>query len=59
LNYDHKVATTSTSETSKDVISGEVRVYTADGRHVGKSVPNRRGIYFVISGNKKRKVIVK
>ena len=55
----HKVAITSISEVSKDITSGEVKVYTADGRYVGKYVPNRRGIYFVISGNKKRKVIVK
>ena len=58
-NLYHKVATTSISEASKDITSGEVRVYTADGRYVGKFVPNRRGIYFVLSGNKKRKVIVR
>jgi hypothetical protein len=51
--------TTSISEASKEITSGEVRVYTADGRYVGKFVPNRKGIYFVISGNKRRKVIVK
>jgi hypothetical protein len=39
----HKVATTSISEASKEIISGEVKVYTADGRYVGKSVPNRIG----------------
>ena len=54
-----KVETTSISEASKEITSGEVRVYTADGRYVGKSVPNRRGIYFVISGNKRREAIVK
>jgi hypothetical protein len=59
LNYNHKVATTSISEASKGITSGEVRVYSADGKYVGKYVPNRRGIYFVISGNKRRKVIVK
>jgi len=58
-NLYHKVATTSISEVSKEITSGEVKVYTADGRYVGKYVPNRRGIYFVLSGNKKRKVIVK
>jgi len=57
-NLYHKVATTSISEASKDIISGEVRVYTADGRYVGKSVPNRKGIYFVVS-NRTRKVIVR
>jgi hypothetical protein len=43
----------------RDVELGEKGVYTSDGRYVGKSVPNRRGIYFVLSGNKKRKVIVR
>ena len=57
-NLYHKVATTSISEASKEVISGEVRVYTADGRYVGKFVPNRKGIYFVVS-NRTRKVIVR
>lgn len=57
-NIYHKVATTSISEASKEVISGEVRVYTADGRYVGKFVPNRKGIYFVVS-NRTRKVIVR
>ena len=58
-NIYHKVvATTSISEVSKEVISGEVRVYTADGRYVGKFVPNRKGIYFVVS-NRTRKVIVR
>ncbi|MFZ8832689.1 MAG: hypothetical protein ACO2O5_00560 [Candidatus Caldipriscus sp.] len=47
------------SEEIRDVELGEKEVYTADGRYVGKSVPNRRGIYFVISGNKRRKVIVR
>jgi hypothetical protein len=55
----HKVATASISEASKEITSGEVKVYTADGRYIGKSVPSRKGIYFVISGNKRRKVIVK
>jgi hypothetical protein len=55
----HKVITTAISEEIRDVELGEKEVYTADGRYVGKSVPNRRGIYFVISGNKRRKVIVK
>jgi hypothetical protein len=54
----HKVATTSISEASKEITSGEVRVYTADGRYVGKFVPNRKGIYFVVS-NRTRKVIVR
>jgi len=58
-NLYHKVVTTSIiSEVSKGITSGEVRVYTADGRYVGKSVPNRRGIYFVVS-NRTRKVIVR
>jgi hypothetical protein len=57
-NLYHKVATTSISEASKEVTSGEVRVYTADGRYVGKLVPNRKGIYFVVS-NRTRKVIVR
>jgi hypothetical protein len=57
-NLYHKVATTSISEASKEIISGEVRVYTADGRYVGKFVPNRKGIYFVVS-NRTRKVIVR
>jgi hypothetical protein len=54
----HKVVTTSISEASKEITSGEVRVYTADGRYVGKFVPNRKGIYFVVS-NRTRKVIVR
>jgi len=57
-NLYHKVATTSISEASKDITSGEVRVYTADGRYVGKFVPNRKGIYFVVS-NRTRKVVVR
>jgi hypothetical protein len=57
-NLYHKVATTSISEASKEITSGEVRVYTADGRYVGKFVPNRKGIYFVVS-NRTRKVIVR
>ena len=55
----HKVITTAISEEIRDVELGEKEVYTADGRYVGKSVPNRKGIYFVISGNKRRKVIVR
>jgi hypothetical protein len=57
-NLYHKVATTSISEVSKEITSGEVRVYTADGRYVGNFVPNRKGIYFVVS-NRTRKVIVR
>jgi len=57
-NLYHKVATTSISEVSKEITSGEVKVYTADGRYVGKFVPNRKGIYFVVS-NRTRKVIVR
>jgi len=57
-NLYHKVATTSISEASKGITSGEVKVYTADGRYVGKFVPNRKGIYFVVS-NRTRKVIVR
>jgi hypothetical protein len=57
-NLYHKVATTSISEASKEITSGEVKVYTADGRYVGKFVPNRKGIYFVVS-NRTRKVIVR
>jgi hypothetical protein len=57
-NIYHKVATTSISEASKEITSGEVKVYTADGRYVGKFVPNRKGIYFVVS-NRTRKVIVR
>jgi hypothetical protein len=57
-NLYHKVATTSISEVSKEVTSVEVRVYTADGRYVGNFVPNRKGIYFVVS-NRTRKVIVR
>ncbi len=57
-NLYHKVATTSISEASKEITSGEVRVYTADGRYVGKFVPNRKGIYFVVS-DRTRKVIVR
>jgi hypothetical protein len=57
-NIYHKVATTSISEVSKDITSGEVKVYTADGRYVGNFVPNRKGIYFVVS-NRTRKVIVR
>jgi len=57
-NLYHKVATTSISEASKEITSGEVRVYTTDGRYVGNFVPNRKGIYFVVS-NRTRKVIVR
>jgi hypothetical protein len=57
-NLYHKVTTTSISEASKEITSREVRVYTADGRYIGKFVPNRKGIYFVVS-NRTRKVIVR
>ena len=57
-NIYHKVATTSISEASKEIKPGDVKVYTADGRYVGKFVPNRKGIYFVVS-NRTRKVIVR
>jgi len=57
-NLYHKVATTSIGEASKEITSGEVRVYTADGRYVGNFVPNRKGVYFVVS-NRTRKVIVR
>jgi hypothetical protein len=57
-NLYRKVATTSISEASKGITSGEVKVYTADGRYVGNFVPNRKGIYFVVS-NRTRKVIVR
>ena len=57
-NLYHKDATNSISEVSKDITSGEVKVYTADGRYVGNFVPNRKGVYFVVS-NRTRKVIVR
>jgi len=57
-NLYHKVATTSISEASKEITPGDVKVYTADGRYVGNFVPNRKGIYFVVS-NRTRKVIVR
>ena len=36
-----------------------VKVYTASGRYVGRSVPDREGIYFVLEGRRVKKVVVR
>ncbi len=43
----------------KGYVSDEVAVYTADGRYVGRTVPDRIGVYFVKEGKEVRRVVVR
>ncbi len=47
------------AEIGKDVGTGRVEVYTASGRYVGSSVPEKEGVYFVRQGKRVRKVVVR
>ena len=56
----HKVLSPSfVNEVFKGIVSGENKVYSVDGRYVGKFVPNREGIYFVVSNGRTRKIVVR
>ncbi|NPA80504.1 MAG: PQQ-like beta-propeller repeat protein [Thermotogae bacterium] len=42
-----------------DAWDGEMKVYSADGRYLGREVPRRPGVYMLVGGGKSRLVVVR
>ncbi len=54
----HKVITTSVREISRG-FDGKGAVYSVDGRYLGRDLPRKKGTYFIVSGSRLRKVIIR